>query len=301
MGTALDTRTHPNLTLSGGNLVATSTGAGGVYTDRAISGLTYWETVLTTLTGAPVLGIASNNWNQSSAPGVGGDSVGWTATTGVVRNNNATLTTIQTAAGGDRVCFAYHALFRLLWIRTNSGNWNNSGTADPATLVGGIDVSSISVLGTLRPCIFASASGTVFTNTFSSPFTNAVPSGYSSIDVIAYTLAQWTQDPRDYAFPLWTPSSFGFRAMQLPGQSFGKWFMGLTITVVSGTVMELGVTVPGKRVDVYDRDTGELLGTALSDSLGQWSIPCLGRPSVRVVADDPTTYNSLVYDNVVPY
>lgn len=300
MGTKLDLRSHAGFNYSGGDLVATSTAAAGAYADRSISGLTYFEGVLTTLTGVPAIGIVSTNWTIGNNLGTTTDSIGYVPTTGVVRSNSVTLSTIQTSAAGDRVCFAVDPLNRLLWIRTNAGNWNNSGLANPATGVGGIDYSGISLLGTLRPAISASLTGTVWTMTFSTPFTGVAPAGFVSIDTIAYILAQFTNDPRENAFYQYTPATFGYRETQLPQTSTGKWYNGLTITLVSGTVMELGVVQFNKRVDVYDRNTGELLGTAFSAVDGTWQIPCLGRPSVRVVADDPTTFNSLVYDNVTP-
>ena len=87
----------------------------------------------------------------------------------------------------------------------------------------------------------------------------------------------------------------------MPRDLFGfRPYNGRTFTLVSGYVMELGVPKPNKRVAVYDRTTDELLGTTLSAADGSWSINCMGRPLVKVVADDPTTYNSLVYDDVTP-
>jgi hypothetical protein len=56
-----------NTTLSGGNLVATSTGLGGVRSGRAdVSGLTYFEGVITTLTGSPQIGVAAPLWGTST-------------------------------------------------------------------------------------------------------------------------------------------------------------------------------------------------------------------------------------------
>jgi hypothetical protein len=72
------------------------------------------------------------------------------------------------------------------------------------------------------------------------------------------------------------------------------------IQTVSGTVQEYGVAIAGRRVDVYDRHTGELIGTTVSASDGTWSVNCLGRVTVRVVCSDPFTFDSMVFDNVVP-
>jgi hypothetical protein len=38
---------------------------------------------------------------------------------------------------------------RLFWLRVSAGNWNGSGTANPATGVGGINIAAMT--GTLYP------------------------------------------------------------------------------------------------------------------------------------------------------
>lgn len=97
------------------------------------------------------------------------------------------------------------------------------------------------------------------------------------------------------------PAVFGLVANPHPNDFRGKAFGPAgPVTVVSGTTKEAGVIVVGKVVEVYDRDTGDLIGRTKSDAMGNWSVPALGRPAVRIVGSDPTTYNSVVYDNVMP-
>jgi hypothetical protein len=299
VATALHTTLKTNTTLSGGNLVATSTGAGGARSDRAITGLTYFSAVLTTLTGAPRIGIASTNWNTNNALGSGTDSLGYVPTTGVVAVNGVTLTTIQTSAQGDRIDVAVDAFNRLIWFRTNNGNWNNNVANNPVTGVGGIDFTSgMTLFGTMVAAVYASLTGTVWTMQLSTAFTNTPPTGFQSLDVVA--ISAISSVPPTQFIGSYTAAGFGVSAAK-ECSTRGKHFSGPgPVTVVSGTTKESGVTVSNKKVEVYDRDTGELLGTTYSDGSGNWSVPALGRPTVRVVGSDPTTYNSVVYDNVVP-
>jgi hypothetical protein len=94
-----------------------------------------------------------------------------------------TISTVATWAANDDLCFAIDLDAALLWIRTNAGNWNNSGTANPSTGVGGIAV----------PMLFSGgANGLVFPgcnlgNTSKSTmrllaadFARAIPSGFAA-------------------------------------------------------------------------------------------------------------------------
>jgi hypothetical protein len=284
---------------------ATSTGAGGVRSDRPLSGLTYFEAVLTTLTGTPQIGIASPLWNNSTALGSTTASLGYLPS-GIVQYNGATLATIQTYTAADRVEVAVNPADRFIWFRVNGGNWNNNAANDPATNVGGIDYSGMANLSTMFAAVYASLTGTVWTATFTPAFTHTVPTNYNSLDTQAYTRADASSDPAQgfgmAIMNVTTPPATQIRASNFgkDGTTLGKHFFGSFITRVSGTIYELSVPVAGRRVDVYDRVTGELLGTTTSAGDGSWSLPCQARTTVRVVASDPTAYNSLCYDNVSP-
>lgn len=94
-----------------------------------------------------------------------------------------TLATYATWAANDDLCIAIDIDAALIWFRTNAGNWNNSGTANPSTGVGGLSI----------PMLFSGASnGLVFPgcnlgNTSKSTlrllaadFARAVPSGFAA-------------------------------------------------------------------------------------------------------------------------
>lgn len=299
-----DTFRKTNQTLSGSNLVATSSGAGWVGSSKPGQDNFYAEFTLTTLTGTPQVGIAALTAASATNPQTFTSGLGYD-TSGAVKYNSTTLATIATFAGGNRIDMAVNLRYRLIWFRVNGGNWNNNAANDPATLTGGIDFSGMTTIGSIQTLVYASLTGTVWTAAFSSgSWVGTAPAGYSSMDAVV-TLADGAAiDAR--MFGLVSRDAVGsnglFVAEPLPRNDIYKFFSpGGVVTVVSGFVQELGVNKAGCPVEVYDRISGELIGRVLSDGSGAWSVPCLGRPAVRVVASDPTTFNSLVYDNVVPY
>jgi hypothetical protein len=54
-----------------------------------------------------------------------------------------TVGTGVTFTTGDVIDIALDAGGQLIWIRDNGGNWNGSGTANPATCIGGVSISAI--------------------------------------------------------------------------------------------------------------------------------------------------------------
>jgi hypothetical protein len=260
-------------------LIATSTGAGGVPTTRCIQGKFYAEFTPTTVTGTPSVGIAWSNWATATSLVSLTNALGYLAT-GVVQINGVTLATIATWAQGNRIDMACDPANHLIWFRVAGGNWNNNVANDPATGVGGIDYSSMATLGTMQAAVYATLTGNVWTAVFSSAsWAGAAPRAMARSTTVAYTVVnnvdvtyEITQATTMYGGPV-------VRAIPSPNDRFKKWFSpaGL-VTTVSGVIRELSVAVPNRRVDVYDRITGELLGTTVSAGDGSWSIPCLGRP-----------------------
>jgi hypothetical protein len=299
--TTWDTIRKVNQTLSGGSLITTSTGAGGVAVSRLAQGNIYCELTPTTITGTPEVGFWTSNGLQSTALSNALSSIGYRGS-GAVLVNNVTVTTIATWIANNRIDMALNPAAHLVWFRVAGGNWNNSGTADPATNTGGIDYSAnITIMSTIAVGVYASASGTVWSAALSAAsWAGAAPSGYSSLDNIQYTVVN--NIAQTFELNPTVAKEFGpvARAMPMPGDRYQRAYNGTTITVVSGTTKESGSLIAGKKVELYDRLTGELIGSTVSDGSGNWSMMALGRPAVRIVGSDPTTYNSVVYDNVVP-
>jgi len=130
------------ITLSNSNLTAQNTsGASGVRsTNSYTTGKLYFEITHD---------VAGNNGNTCSgvataAAGLGTPffgNVGVRCTDGVVIANASTVATLGAVTVGSTLCFALDLVNLQMWARLNGGNWNNSGTADPATNTGGFSVS----------------------------------------------------------------------------------------------------------------------------------------------------------------
>jgi hypothetical protein len=86
---------------------------------------------------------------------------------------------------GDTVCVAVDMTNKRIWFRINNGNWNDNVTYNPATNVGGQDISSVFSSAAAYPFLYGnSIFGTgdmVMTSNFgASSFTFTVPSGFQS-------------------------------------------------------------------------------------------------------------------------
>jgi hypothetical protein len=188
-----DPATVANATLSGGNLAVTNTntlneaGAHVVSTSGKTSGKYYFEVTSTLAAsgGNMSTGIGtptSTFTNMGNGGGVVGDVVYTASGGGAIWANgtNIAAAALGTFANGTIAGIAADLDNRKIWFRkAPSGNWNNSGTANPATNAGGITIPA----GTMVPfAIFGgAAAGFVWTANFgASIFTGAVPSGFTS-------------------------------------------------------------------------------------------------------------------------
>jgi SPRY domain len=181
---------NANLTLSGGNLIAT----GGALTFQFTSALStgsitagkkkYFE-VTVTANGSTAgtfgvgVGNASTQLGNNQYLGLDLNSIG-AYDNGNVFMNATQIATVAPFATGSVVCTAVDFTAGLIWWRTNNGNWNNSSTANPATGTGGI---SIGAAGTLSPAIALYYDGVtldVATGNFSSSTSFTPPAGFST-------------------------------------------------------------------------------------------------------------------------
>ena len=140
-----------SVTLSGGDLIATySDGLGSSYhnvrsTDGKSTGKLYSEhTLFASNTSQRSIGIATSSASLTDYGGKTTASIAYYMD-GTVYYNDGLVTTIQTTTSGQRVDMAVDLGGGLIWWRTNGGNWNNDGSADPATGTGGI---TLGVTGT---------------------------------------------------------------------------------------------------------------------------------------------------------
>lgn len=182
-------------TLSNSNRTAAGGAGTGTYQIRGLPGTRttkiYFEVDVATVAVGPGPGIATDNFNFASGTFFGQDAGGngllWEGN-GVVIVKNITIGTANAYVAGDNLGLALDPVNKLIWLRvTHSGvpgNWNNSGTANPATGVGGISFSSMTALGLgdrFYPAGAVQIAGDTLLSRFAaSQMLNAAPAGFQT-------------------------------------------------------------------------------------------------------------------------
>jgi hypothetical protein len=174
-----------NITLSNGNLtIANSSTVAGVRgTTSKTTGKVYYEMSWTgsnfnflTSSGCGV-SLSTASLISTNPPGVAYLRL----SNGEIMNNGVASGTILGAVtSGQTICMAFDIAARRIWFRVNNGLWNNSGSADPASNVGGLDVSATFTAGaSLYPHASASSGVTAGTVDFgATSFAFSIPSGF---------------------------------------------------------------------------------------------------------------------------
>lgn len=179
--TTWSTTDKSNVTLSGGNLVATvPSGSGGVRNASGLSsGKYYWENTYTTLNSNSItVGLARaiavvDGSNTSGIVFVARITGG--ITVGAVDSGSA----LGIIGAGAVIGIAVDLTAKLIWFRVApTGNWNGSAAANPATGVNGIDIASIST-GPLFPWMSGQTGDKVTANFGGSAFSGAVPASFT--------------------------------------------------------------------------------------------------------------------------
>ena len=131
-------------------------------------------------------GVGLSNYNQNLWNYVGStdnNSIGY-YDDGNVYINGSQEVTYATFSEGGIIDIAVDADVGLVWFRVAGGNWNSGGSADPATGIGGFDISSIITQG--LPISVAV-----------SPYYN---SGTSTGDIISIATTSYYTVPSGYTF-----------------------------------------------------------------------------------------------------
>jgi len=172
-----------NVTLTGSNLIATvGTGTGGVRSVASLSsGKYYWENTWTTINTNTIVSGISLASASISAPTTACAKV--SRLNGHIFINNSdtgsTITGGSTVAPGSVVCCAVDFTAQLIWLRIGAaGQWNGSGTANPATASGGLSITSIA--GNLFAMMAGQTSDRVTANFGDSAFTGTTPAGFTA-------------------------------------------------------------------------------------------------------------------------
>jgi hypothetical protein len=170
-----------NITLTGGNLIATGTNpASGVRgKDALTSGKFYWEQTYTTInTNSIATGISLATASLTSP--AAGSSIVLRLTGNIQVNNTFTGSTLGIISPGAVIGVAVDFTGKLIWYRVApAGNWNGSGTANPATATGGLNIASIAT-GPLYALMASGTSDKLTANFGDAAFSGAVPSGFTA-------------------------------------------------------------------------------------------------------------------------
>lgn len=173
--------------LSGGNLTATKSGSTAFASVRSVvsktSGKWYYEATFVEFSSSFIIaGIA----NSSAGLGtfIGADANGIAVlNTGDYYTGGAATPLFPALSEGNVLGIALDLDARLVWFRVGAGNWNNSGTADPATGTGGISLPAGMSTGAVYAAVSVQTTGDQFTVNFgATAFANAPPSGYSAFN-----------------------------------------------------------------------------------------------------------------------
>lgn len=173
-----------DLGLSNGDLTATctnSSGSGWVRSTSSQTGKVYVEFTIITATNTEI-GIAQSG----AAVGFPGENTNSFAifSSGYGALNNTYPDWKTPFTGGNVVSMAYDTVNKLVWYRVNGGNWNGSATANPATGVGGFDVSGGYTGTDSKVIVYLSGSDALTANFGASAFAYAVPAGFTAWDVV---------------------------------------------------------------------------------------------------------------------
>jgi hypothetical protein len=144
-----------------------------------------------------IVGVCNTSASMSNWVGVDANSFGLQLNTSTTWNyvenatNRNTLWTVnKNNAQGAVIGLAIDIGNSLVWWRTDRGtNWNNNGSADPASGTGGLtQFISFTTLYPAMSAIDASDANCATLNTGGMPFAYAAPSGFSAWDSGALTL-----------------------------------------------------------------------------------------------------------------
>jgi hypothetical protein len=160
-----------------------------VVANRAIQGKCYFEFRVDQWTpGSDTMAVGlapqsfggTNDWLGHATDTLGYLAGGTVA--GALMFNGANRQNVQPYGQPAVIAFAVDTVNRLLWVRAGAGNWNASGTANPATGAGGYSFAAIGA--TLYPCVQlnAVAASKVTASFGHGGFASAIPAGFQALE-----------------------------------------------------------------------------------------------------------------------
>jgi hypothetical protein len=172
--------------LTNGGLTATITAGAGFGGVRSASpktaGKLYAELKLdSSIGGSWALGVANSARALQQGEHSSGANMAVVTDLGGIDINDAGKGAPFTVGVGSVIGVAVDFPAKLIWFRNGASAWNAGGTADPATGVGGYDITAIISTGLML--LFQHGGGAATLNAGASAFVNAAPSGFTAWDV----------------------------------------------------------------------------------------------------------------------
>lgn len=178
-------RSIGNFESLGGLLVPVASGGSGTASllrsnTSHTSGKYYFEMTFLSAASLSNVGVGVDNGVEAlTSPGGVSGSVLWLGTGAVNYNGSQSVFTVSSFAVDDVLGVAVDITDSLIWFRDNAGNWNASGTANPATGAGGISIPGVTGGNVYAFAQLTATSNSVSAN-FGGPFVNAAPSGFGT-------------------------------------------------------------------------------------------------------------------------
>ncbi len=184
-----------NITLSGGNLTATRSANNAIVYSRdpKSSGKQYIEFAINNIGGSDDgVGLCGLVATQAQVAGSATNACIVYKSGNIWVSGVSTGVSLGALANGDVISVAFDWTNLKVYFRKNGGNWNNNGSANPATNTGGLTYTNTSIIGAVTytgsamvPCATFGNTGTSGSNNFTlnagaSAFTYSVPSGFDA-------------------------------------------------------------------------------------------------------------------------
>jgi hypothetical protein len=185
---------HADIVLGRGDTVAGKTASNGTWrtvlanTSKS-TGKWYLEYYVNIFNGSGWLaGFGNSSTSKTTFAGADTNSIGMqlrSSSTAILIYNGSTIATWWSITNpfGYVVSMAIDLDAKLIWVRTDRNTtWNNNGSADPATGVGGQAYSPTGALFPVFSALDASQANCATLNAGAYPFSMAAPSGFTAWD-----------------------------------------------------------------------------------------------------------------------
>lgn len=200
----------PSIVLSGGNLTVTGGATrldNGVRTVNTVTAKHYFEWVPSAIGDDTDVGVCSGSVSLGTDTFYAGSDTqsigfGFAGSTNVQLNNASVGTMNAALAAGDVLQVAIDVPNNLIWFKINSGNWNNSGTANPATGTGGYSFGTAFTGGVYVFAHTPSNLGAGTARFASGSWTAGAPSGFTEINPATAADESIANDTRFTEYPI---------------------------------------------------------------------------------------------------